>query len=353
MKAENKGSSRTQAKKVTIHDVAQHAGVSSMTASRAVNDQQYVRPELRERVMASVRALGYTPNLAARAARSGSLMVGLLYSNPNSSNLSGFLMGAFQEAARSGCQLTIEPTATHPDNLSAVKAVLRQGVDAIILPPPLCDDDKIQKLLRKENVAAVAFTTASPRSDTPAVLVDDYRGAKLMTEHLIDLGHRDIAFIKGDMSHSTARRREQGFRDAMQEAHLSLPEHWVVEGQYTYRGALGATQRLLSEKVRPTAIFASNDDMAAAALAVAHGMGIDIPGELSIAGFDDTPMATTVWPALTTIHQSIAEMAGEAIRTAAEMVKRKRTGETVPVVHQYADLSLIERGSTGPAHPSS
>lgn len=349
MKAENNVSVPPKARKVTIHDVAQHAGVSSMTASRAVNDQQYVRPELRDRVMTAVRELGYTPNLAARAARSGSLLVGLLYSNPASSNLNGFLMGAFKEAASSGCQLVIEPTATHADNLAAVKAMLRKGIDAIVLPPPLCDDEKVCKLLNKEGVTAIAFTTASPRSDTSAVLVDDYRGAKLMAERLIALGHRDIAFIKGDNSHSTARKREEGYRDAMVEAGLPLREDWTVDGDYTYRGGLAAGQRLLSAGPRPTAIFASNDDMAAAVLAVAHGLGIDVPAELSVSGFDDTPVATTVWPALTTVHQSIADMAGEAVRSAADAVRRKRAGDTVAVVHHFADLTLVERSSTGPA----
>jgi LacI family transcriptional regulator len=352
MTDETKGAKRNgngvRRQAVTIHDVAKHAGVSSMTASRVVNRQHYVSDEMRERVMASVRLLGYKPNLAARAARSGTLQIGLLYSNPNSSNLSAFLMGAFLEAGKLGCQLLVEPTATHASHQVAVKKLIEHGAEALVLPPPLCDDEEILKLLRKKDVTAVSFTTARPRSDTSAVLVDDYKGAVMMTEHLIALGHRDIALIRGDMKHSTAVRREEGFRAAMADAGIAVNPAWVVDGQFTYRAGLDAGRRLLEGDRRPTAIFASNDDMATAVLAVAHGLGIAIPDELSVAGFDDTPVATTVWPELTTIHQPIADMAAQAILLALDGLRRRRTGEAVPVIHRHAELELIQRASTAP-----
>ena len=348
MASDKKGEPRKRRQAVTIHDVAKHAGVSSMTASRAVNQQHYVSAEMRERVMASVRELGYKPNLAARVARSGGQQIGLLYSNPNSSNLSAFLMGAFLEAGKLGCQLLVEPTATHSSGLAAVKKLVEHGVEALVLPPPLCDDEEVLKLLRRKAVVAVSFTTATPRSDTSAVLVDDFKGALMMVEHLIGLGHRDIALIRGNMEHSTAVRREQGYREAMQDAGIEVNPDWVVDGRFTYRGGLEAAQKLLSAQRRPTAIFASNDDMATAVLAVAHGMGISIPEELSVAGFDDTPVATTVWPELTTIHQPIADMAAQAILLALEGLRRHRAGESVSIIHRHAELQLIERASTAP-----
>lgn len=345
--AKDGGNGRRQA--VTIHDVAKHAGVSSMTASRVVNQRHHVSAEMRERVMTSVRTLGYKPNLAARAARSGNLQIGLLYSNPNSSNLSAFLMGAFLEAGKLGHQLLVEPTATHPTHLAAVRKLVEHGVEALILPPPLCDDEDILKMLRKRGVTAVAFTTAKPRSDTSAVLIDDYKGAIMMTERLIALGHRDIAFVRGDMKHSTAQRREEGFRAAMRDADIDVRSKWVVDGDYTYRGGLEAGRKLLEGDLRPTAIFASNDDMATAILAVAHGLGLAIPGQLSVAGFDDTPVATAVWPELATIHQPIADMAAQAILLALEGLRRRREGEAASIIHRHAELELIERASIGPA----
>jgi LacI family transcriptional regulator len=341
------GTGRNQA--VTIHDVAKHAGVSSMTASRVVNQRHHVSGEMRERVMASVRALGYKPNLAARAARSGNLQIGLLYSNPNSSNLSAFLMGAFLQAGKLGYQLLVEPTATHPTHIAAVRKLVEHRVEALILPPPLCDDEEILRMLRKRGVTAVAFTTAKPRSDTSAVLIDDYKGAAMMTERLIALGHRDIAFVRGDMKHSTAVRREEGFRAAMADAEIEVRPEWIVDGDFTYRGGLEAGRRLLDAKVRPSAVFASNDDMATAILAVAHGLGLAIPGDVSVAGFDDTPVATAVWPELATIHQPIADMAAQAILLALEGLRRRREGEAASIMHRHADLELVERASIGVA----
>lgn len=332
---------------VTIHDVARHAGVSSMTASRVVNQRHHVSEEMRERVMASVRALGYKPNLAARAARTGNLQIGLLYSNPNSSNLSAFLMGAFLEAGKLGYQLLVEPTATHPTHLAAVRKLVDHGVEALILPPPLCDDEEILKMLRKRGVTAVAFTTAKPRSDTSAVLIDDYKGAVMMTERLIALGHRDIAFVRGDMKHSTAVRREEGFRAAMADAEIEVRPQWVVDGDFTYRGGLDAGRRLLESGDRPTAIFASNDDMAAAVMAVAHRKGMDVPGDLTVAGFDDTPLASAVWPALTTVRQPIAAMAREAVVLLLEQIRARRAGRQPQVTHKQLKYAMVERESTG------
>lgn len=339
---------------VTIHDVARHAGVSSMTASRVVNEKHHVSAKTRDLVMASVRALDYRPNLAARAARSGVTQIGLLYSNPQSSNLSGFLMGAFLEAGKLGCQLLIEPTATSASSEAAVKKLLAHGVEAMVLPPPLCDDDTLIRRLRKAGIIIVSFATACPRKDTAAVLIDDFSGAVMMTERLIALGHDEIGFIRGDLSHSTAQRREEGFRSAMESASLPVRAEWIADGDFSYRGGLEAARRILSGDRRPSAIFACNDDMASATLAVAHGLGLIVPDELSVAGFDDTQVATIVWPELTTIHQPIAEMAGRAIELAHEELRRRRAGVAAPVIHHIAELRLVERASTAAAvahHP--
>ncbi len=317
-----------------------------MTASRVVNQSGYASPEARERVETAVRDLGYQPNLAARAARSGTVRIGMLYSNPNSSNLSGFLSGAVAAANQLGCQLVVDAISNHASGLAAVDALCAQDVHALILPPPLCDDERARAVLRAANVEPIDFTTARPVADTSAILVDDFEGARLITERLIQLGHSRIAFVKGDVRHSTAIRREQGFREAMSAAGLAVAEQWVVDGHYTYRGGVEATRQLLGLRPRPTAIFASNDDMAAAAMGIAHGLNIAVPEQLSIAGFDDAPVATTIWPTLTTIRQPISEMAGDAVRLAMEQVRKRRTGKPVAPRHVFAELALVEREST-------
>ena len=335
-------------KAVTIHDVARHAGVSSMTASRVVSGSSKVSEELRKRVLASIAELNYVPNVGARAARSGATRIGVLFSNPRSSNLGAFLMGAFGESSRSGAQLIVEPVAGHAQELDAVKKVLSLGVDGVILPPPLCDSIDAFELLKRAHVPALSFATAAPKAHSSAVLVDDFEGARAMTQLLISLGHRDIAFVRGDPSHSPALRREEGFRMAMAEAGLDIRPEWMAQGYFTYRSGLDVGRELLdtADDKRPTAIFASNDDMAAAIIAVAHGLGIRIPQDLSVAGFDDTPLASVLWPPLTTVHQPLAEMAAKAVEIMTDHIRQARSGGEGEPVHYVAPFTIIERGST-------
>jgi LacI family transcriptional regulator len=332
---------------VTIHDVARRAGVSAMTVSRVINDHKYVSTATTEKVNAAISELNYSPNLAARGLH-GLVRIGMLYSNPSSSNLGEFLMSAFREAGQIGCQLLIEPTLAHPNGTAAVMKLVEAGVDGIILPPPLCDSTEVLDTVRTAGVASLCFATAEPHSNASAVCIDDFEGARLMTQHLLSLGHRDIGFVLGDPSHSTARRREAGFRAAMAEAKISVRAAWVAQGYYSYRSGLEAAHALLEQRRRPTAIFACNDDMAAAVASVAHGLGIPLPSDLSIAGFDDTPVALTMWPELTTIHQPIAEMAAAAVSLIADQVRRTRAGEDVIVRHRLIGFTLVERASTAP-----
>lgn len=342
---------RRQAKRgqaVTVHDVARHAGVSSMTVSRVVNRSESVREDMRERVLAAIEELNYVPNLAARAARSGAVRIGALFSNPNSSNLGNFLIGAFTESGRLGCQLLIEPSAAHASPIAAVNALIAANADGIILPPPLCDSIEVIEHLSRTDIPALCFATAQPRPYVSAVLIDDYEGARAMTRHLLSLGHRDIAFVRGDPRHSPAMRREEGFRMAMAEAGIALRPEWVIDGDFSYRSGLEAGAALLTADRRPSAIFASNDEMASAIMARAHGYRIHVPEELSIAGFDDNPIAMTVWPGLTTVHQPIAEMAATAVALMHETIRRRRAGEDAPVKHIVAKFALVERESTAP-----
>jgi LacI family transcriptional regulator len=336
---------------VTIYDVAKAAGVSAMTVSRVINDHQYVSDTTREKVWAAVAELNFSPNLAARAARSGMVRIGALYSNPTSSNLGQFLMGAFRQSAEVGCQLLIEPSPPEVDPVEAVKRLADAGVDGVILPPPLCDSEAVLDRVDETGLIALSFASATPSKRTSAVRIDDFNGARAMTKYLIDLGHEDIAIILGDPQHSPAQHREAGYRAAMAEAGLKVGVGRLLQGYFTYRSGLEAAQRLLDAGDLPTAMFACNDDMAAGALAAAHGVGIKVPGQLSVAGFDDTPVATTVWPELTTVHQPIAEMAARSVDILADQVRRIRSGETPEPVQEIAACEIVARGSTAPPAP--
>jgi LacI family transcriptional regulator len=194
----------------------------------------------------------------------------------------------------------------------------------------------------------VAGATGAPVAGISSVRIDDYQGASAMTQHLLDLGHTRIALIKGDPKHTPAVLRAQGFIDTMARAGLTVPAGHIVPGLFTYRSGLAAASTLLKLKNRPTAILSSNDDMAAAVVAVAHGMGLRVPGDLSVTGFDDTPVATTIWPTLTTIHQPVTAMGRTAVRLMLEEIRCKRGGKPKADNHQVMKYALVKRESSAP-----
>ena len=330
----------------TVWDVASRAGVSAMTVSRVINGITSVSAKNREKVMRAIDELNYQVNVAARAARVGTLRVGLLYSNPSEAFLSAFLVGALTECGQSGAHLILE----HCDNLrsqrKAIDRLIDDGADGILVPPPLCDSKSALKMLSELGIPSVAVATAKPSPRMSAVRIDDYEAAQTMTKHLLALGHTDIGFIKGDPEHTPAQLRYQAFIDAMRDAGHNVPAERVAQGMFTYRSGLLAARELLSHPTRPTAIFASNDDMAAAVIAVAHGLHLQVPDDIAVCGFDDTPVATTVWPELTTIHQPITEMARSAVALLVEHIRSRRAGQSYMPQHRLMPYTLVEREST-------
>jgi LacI family transcriptional regulator len=330
----------------TVYDVARVAGVSAMTVSRVMNGSTHVSDNTRDKVVAAIDSLKYQVNVAARAARVGTVRVGLLYSNPSAAFLNAFLIGAMDQCSQTGAQLILENCDDLRSQRKAIDKLIASGADGILVPPPLCDSKSTLKQLDEIGMPTVAVATARPASSVSAVRIDDYDGALTMTRHLISLGHHDIAFIMGDPKHTPAQLRYKAFIDAMTEAGLKVPVKRVAQGMFTYRSGLAAARELLSQKKRPTAVFASNDDMAAAVVAVAHGMHLQVPEDVAVCGFDDTPVATTVWPELTTIHQPIGDMARAAVDLVIEQIRRRRAGEPKFVQHKLLPYTLVAREST-------
>jgi LacI family transcriptional regulator len=163
---------------VTIHDVARYAGVASMTVSRVVNGNSYVSDAMRERVQAAIKALNYSPNLAARNTRAGSTgpRIGVLYSNPSASYLSEVMLGGIEQSSRLGTQLVLERSTGLASQKAAVRRLLDQGVDGVILPPPLCDSRPTINMLHAAGVKVLALATARPMHDVSSVRIDDYPG---------------------------------------------------------------------------------------------------------------------------------------------------------------------------------
>jgi LacI family transcriptional regulator len=344
-----KKSGRRSGKVVTIHDVARHAGVSTMTVSRVINGRANVLEKTRDRVNASIRKLRFSPNLAARSlAGAQSVHLGILYSNPSAAYLSEFLLGSLEQARLSGVQLAIEQCKGVNGERETVQRLVKGGVAGVILPPPHSDSDAAIKAVEEAGLPMVLVASGRPSPVHCAVSINEFEAARAMTLHLAGLGHTRIGFINGHPNQTASGQRFRGFIEGMTEAGLSVGADQVAQGFFTYRSGLIAGARLL-EDFRPTAIFASNDDMAAATMAAAHRKGLEVPRDLAVAGFDDTPVAVTVWPELTTIRQPIAEMAREAVRLLLDQIGGRRAGKPLKVQHRLLKFSLIKRESSAAA----
>lgn len=339
---------------ITINDVAALAGVSTKTVSRVLNREPHVRPEVRDRVADAVRSLNYQPNVAARAlAGSRAYLLGLCYDNPSPGYVSAVQVGAISACREAGYHLLVEQIdsgASEERGRGAerqVEALLAAvKMDGLILPPPVSDRAAVLDLLESRGVPYVRIAPAGQFERGPFVHMDDRKAAYDMTAHLQMLGHRRIGFVRGHADHSATPLRHQGFLDAMRDAGLEVRPEWVVSGAFSFRSGVGAAERLLNLPDRPTAIFASNDDMALGVMAAANRMGLTLPEDLSVAGFDDSPIAQVVWPQLTTIRQPVEAMARAAAAMLVEGLGHRQEARA-----RLLDFELVVRGSTGPAPP--
>lgn len=335
--------SRRQRSAPTISDVARRAGVSPMTVSRVINGETNVRPATRDTVNDAITALNYQPNSAARLlAGAGRNRIGLLYSDPGAAYLGEFLVGTLDRASRRDVQLVVEKCEPGDSEVEAARRLIEAGVDGLVLPPPLCDSGALIRFIIAEEVPAVLVGSATPSPELMAVGIDDREAAFRMARHIVSLGHRRIGFIAGDPRLAASASRLAGYRAALEEAELPFDEALVEPGQFSYRSGLDAAEHLLGLADPPSAVFASNDDMAAATVAAAHRRGLDVPGDLTVCGFDDIALATTIWPELTTIHQPIADMSRAALDMLVTSVRRQESpGEP----HRLLPFTLIRRQS--------
>jgi len=331
----------------TISDVAARAGVSPMTVSRVINGEGNVRAKTRETVNAAIAALNYAPNPAARSlAGAGATRIGLLYSNPSAGFLSEFLLGSLEEASRRDVQIVVEKCELGHHELAVAQHLIEGGIDGVVLSPPLSETGGVIDLLAKAGVPAIAVATSIQSGDMFTIGIDDRQAATMMTQHIIDLGHRRIGFVAGDPNVSATARRFEGYVAAMDDAGIPFDPQLVTAGLFTYRSGLDAAELLLDLDEPPTAIFASNDDMAAATIAVAHRRGIDVPGDLTVCGFDDTTLSTAIWPELTTIHQPIADMARAAVDLLVSAIRHPADARAIR--QHTIDFTLIRRQSDAP-----
>ena len=334
---------------VSIKDVAARAGVSPKTVSRVINGESHVRPEVRAAVQRVVSELDYRPNAFARSLSSSrSYLLGLFIDDPSSGYAADVQRGALMRCRDRSYHLVVEPIDFSAADWATLvtDSVVALRLDGAILTPPTCDRAELLGIL---DAQGLPYVRVSPRDDVARsgfVWMDDAAAARQMTEHLLALGHRNIGFLRGDPEHSVSQRRWEGFQAAMALAGIAPRERWTAQGDFSFLSGLVTAERMLGAADRPTAIFASNDDMALGVLMAAAKLGIVVPDGLSIAGFDDAPTSRAAWPQLTTIRQPKAEMAAAAVDVLVD--PRYRRQMAAEAYRMLLPFDVIVRGSTAP-----
>jgi LacI family transcriptional regulator len=313
--------------KPTINDVARIAGVSKKTVSRVINRSELLNQATREKVEAVIAELGYVPNPQARAlALRHNFVLGLIYDNPNAQMVLNFQEGVLDAIRETEFALLIHPVDRHSPSLFADihRFIERQRLYGVIILPPLSENDAFAALFDELGCSYVRMGSAA--LDDPAHLVqsNDRQAVREAVAYLVEQGHRQIGLVQGPEGFRSAAEREQGWHEAMEAAGLPHGGDLMARGNYTFESGREAGAALIDAKSPPSAIFASNDVMAAGVLHAARERGLDVPRDLSIIGFDDTAIATAIWPPLTTVRWPIRAMARSAAR---KLIDPKAAGE--------------------------
>jgi LacI family transcriptional regulator len=334
----------SSATRVTIGDVADRAGVSIATVSRVVNGRYGVATETHERVMAVIDDLGYESSLVARSLRSQRTnVIGILVADiePFSAEL---LKGAARALHGSDFELVVYAAGQHDTEgwerryLSRLAGTLTDGT--ILVTPTVIDV--------ASNQPVVAVDPHVGGSSLPTIDSQNFEGARAMTEHLIDLGHRRIAFLAGRPDLESARRREAGYRAALDGAGIAFDPQLVLVGGFKEETAEAPARELLRRDPRPTAIFAANDQMAIQTMRTAAELGVRVPDDVSIAGFDNIPESALTSPPLTTVDQSIQALGHEAVRTLLSLIDDPDGNDPLHPIHITLPTELVIRSTTAP-----
>lgn len=349
-----------RAGKPTIDDVAALSGVARATVSRVLNGGPNVREEVRQRVLSAVDKLQYKVNMQARFLAGGRTQVlGLLHasdfdSEPNSYYYSGLELGALRACAEAGFQLLMHTVNQHSLGKTAkiIELATSRRCDGLILTPPFSDDGDLLRELEARNCPVVCISPG-PQAQKMAsgVGIDDEVAGYEMTRYLLSLGHRRFGFIKGLEGHLSAEERYSGFRRAIAEGGIDEGAVTVMRGNFTFRSGVELTASLLGQGQRqwPSALICANDDMAVGALFSAHKVGLSIPQELSIVGFDDTPVSEIIWPPLTTVNQPLRAIGQRAVEMIVEHIKAaKTTGGPQPARFDVVPHRVVMRESASP-----
>lgn len=332
----------------TINDIARIAGVSKKTVSRVINQSPFVKADTREKVEAVIAELGFSPDPQARGlAFRRSFLIGMIYDNPSPNYIVNMQQGVLDGVRGSGLELVVHPCdRTAPDFMTNVRGfAVRQKLFGAVLPPSVSEDEGVVRMLAEVGCPYVRIASVSLDTPEHMVVTNDHLGAAEAARHLVELGHRRIAMITGPELFRSTHERGRGFARGLAESGVSLAPDMVVAGAYTFESGVGAARALLGRADRPTAIFTGNDEMALGVYQAARDAGLDIPADLSVVGFDDVPMASRVWPNLTTVRLPIRDMG----RMAAEkLLARSRGLDPAKLEQPEVRPALVDRDSSAP-----
>lgn len=330
---------------VTIKDIAARSGISSATISRVLNHPELVRGPLRARVEAALQTHGYVAHGAARSLASRrTRTMGAVVPTVDSAHFAKLVDGMQQEIHDHGFQMLLASSNYSPEREALeVRALLERGVDAMLLVGSARRDD-VYAMLRSRGVPFVNTCLYVPDAPWPMVGWDNVREAARVADYLLDIGHRRFGIIAGiTRDNDRAEDRRTGFLAALARRGVTIAPSCIIERVYTVTAGRAAMAALLRVSPRPTAVMCGNDILAIGALQECQWSGVDVPGEVSITGFDDIEMAAHCFPGITTVR-SHARRIGE---TAAQILLRAVAGESgTESVH--LDLELVVRGTTAP-----
>jgi len=333
-----------------MRDVAKLARVSTKTVSRVTNREGSVRKETRDRVLQAIEQLDYRPELSPRGPGGAkAYSIGLIYDNPNPYYVIAMQEGTLAACLDLGYGLQIYPFHSKaPGVADALQdLVLRAHLAGLVLAPPMSERRALLDKLAAYEIPLVRVISAAeqPRDKFPCVFVNDRSAAYAITEHLVQLGHSRIGFLWGRKEFASSTERYKGYELALRDYGIKVAEELVIHGYYTFDDGFRGAHRLLKLAKPPTAVFGSNDEIAAGALAAARAAGVDVPYGLSIAGFEDSPFSRHSWPSLTTSRQRTELIAERATRLLVAQIR----GEEVQ--SEGFNPELVVRGSTAPPRP--
>jgi LacI family transcriptional regulator len=332
--------------KVTINDIARLANVSKKTVSRVINDSPLVRDETRQKVKLIISEHGFAPDPQARAlAFRRSFLIALIYDNPSPQYVVNMQRGILDTLEGTSFQLIVRPCDRgDPQFLANMRSFIeQQNLFGAILPPSVSEDQALADILTGAGCPYVRIASVVLDEPRSMIKTHDSEGAAAAARHIATLGHERIAHIRGPSTFRSSHERLRGFEEGLAEFGLKLDPKLVLEGACTFESGVACAQQLLERpaSARPTAVFAGNDEMAVGVYQAARRAGFEVPEDLSIVGFDDTPMASRIWPPLTTVRLPIRDMG----KAAAALL-----------VHEHAESSslvaftpeIIVRQSTAP-----